>query len=212
MQLVICNMSNIQQVVLEFLPEAKLLASGFQGSVYALNDVTVVKSIETCGGAVWSTFKDGDVLAEVLSLQWANSFNDLVVKIKEHIPVQDIGDLIMMERLFPCLPTAFTVEEITLAIEVAEEQLQQLWESGWTHGDIKRQPCVLKVEGNNVDGLYNNIMLTEVNGRCVIRLVDLGYSMLEQYDDNDIIDRCLVKDKEDWSDFKEWILNYPRQH
>jgi hypothetical protein len=204
--------SDIQQVVLEFLPEAKLLASGFQGSVYALNDVTAVKYIELFSGAVWSTFKDGDVLAEVLSLHWANDFNDLVVKIKEHIPVEDIGDLIMMERLFPCLPTAFTVEEIAAAIDVAEAQLEQLWESGWTHGDLKRPPCVLKFEGNNVDVLYNNIIFTEVEGQCVIRLIDLGYSMLEQYDDNDIIDRCLIKDREDWEDFKEWILNYPRQH
>jgi hypothetical protein len=203
---------SIQQVILEFLPEAKLLASGFQGNVYALNEKSVVKSIETCGGAVWDTFEDGKVLAEVLALQWANDFNDLVVKMKEHIHVEDIGDLIMMERLFPCVPTAFTKAELEAAIEVAEAQLNPLWQSGWTHGDLKRQPCVLKVEGNNVDVLYNNIMLTEVSGHCVIRLVDLGYSMLEQYDDNDIIDSCLVKDKEDWNDFKEWLLNYPRQH
>ena len=195
--------------MIENFSDAQLLASGFQGSVYATSVNTVVKTVECFGGAVWETFNDGIVLSEVLALQWANSFNKLVVEMKGHFPIEDVGDLIAMERLFPCLPTAFSKEEIEAAIVVAEEQLIQLWESGWVHGDLKRQPCVLKVE-NNIDVLYNNVMLTEVDGKCVIRLVDLGYSMLEQYDDNDIIDRCLVKDREDWEDFKKWVLNYSR--
>jgi serine/threonine protein kinase len=147
-------------------------------------------------------------------MQWVNGVNDLVVKFKDHIDVKDveglsIGHLIAMERVFPCVPTAFTVEELREAIEVAEAQLEELWASGFAHCDLKRPDMVLK-GGSNTDVLFNNILLTEVSGKCVIRLIDLGFANLEQYDEDDVIDRHQDKDKADWEEYKLWLLNYPR--
>jgi hypothetical protein len=211
MQLVICNMS-IQSVVVEMFPEASLLASGFQGSVYALSDNTVIKAISE--GMFWETFYEGWQPVDKIAMQWVNGVNDLVVKFKDHIDVKDveglsIGHLIAMERVFPCVPTAFTVEELREAIEVAEAQLEELWASGFAHCDLKRPDMVLK-GGSNTDVLFNNILLTEVSGKCVIRLIDLGFANLEQYDEDDVIDRHQDKDKADWEEYKLWLLNYPR--
>jgi serine/threonine protein kinase len=211
MQLVICNMS-IQSVVVEMFPEASLLASGFQGNVYALSDNTVIKAISK--GMFWETFYEGWQPVDKIAMQWVNGVNDLVVKFKDHIDVKDveglsIGHLIAMERVFPCVPTAFTVEELREAIEVAEAQLEELWASGFAHCDLKRPDMVLK-GGSNTDVLFNNILLTEVSGKCVIRLIDLGFANLEQYDEDDVIDRHQDKDKADWEEYKLWLLNYPR--
>jgi serine/threonine protein kinase len=211
MQLLICIMS-IQQVVNEMFPEASLLASGFQGSVYALSENTVIKAISE--GMFWETFNEGYQPVDKLAMQWVNAYNNLVVKFKDHIDVKDvdglsIGHLIAMERVFPCVPTAFTVEELQSAIDVAEVQLEELWASGFAHCDLKRPDMVLK-GGGNIDVLFNNILLTEVDGKCVIRLIDLGFSNLEQYDDEDVIDRHQEKDKADWEEYKLWLLDYPR--
>jgi hypothetical protein len=185
-------------------PQASLLASGLQGKVYAIGLDMVLKTVSK--PVVWETFNDGLLPAEVLAIKWANTFNNLVVQFKDHNLVNKVH-IIALERLFPCLPTAFSKEEIAAAIEVAESQLDELWASGWAHGDLKRPT---EFVGHNPMLLFNNIMLTESNGTCVIRLVDLGCSMLEQYDENDLIEGYIVNDKDDWKDFKDWILNYPR--
>lgn len=211
MQLVSCIMS-IQSVVAEMFPEASLLASGFQGSVYVLSENTVIKAISE--GMFWETFYEGWQPVDKIAMQWVNGVNDLVVKFKDHIDVKDveglsIGHLVAMERVFPCVPTAFTVEELQSAIVVAEVQLEELWASGFAHCDLKRPDMVLK-GGSNVDVLFNNILLTEVEGRCIIRLIDLGFANIEQYDEDDVIDRHQDKDKADWEEYKLWLLNYPR--
>jgi serine/threonine protein kinase len=211
MQLLVYIMS-IQSVVVEMFPEASLLASGFQGSVYALSENTVIKAISE--GMFWETFYEGWQPVDKIAMQWVNGVNDLVVKFKDHLDVKDveglsIGHLVAMERVFPCVPTAFTVEELQSAIVVAEAQLEELWASGFAHCDLKRPDMVLK-GGSNVDVLFNNILLTEVSGECIIRLIDLGFANLEQYDEDDVIDRHQDKDKADWEEFKLWLLNYPR--
>ena len=205
---------SIQSVVVEMFPEAKLLASGFQGSVYALSENTVIKAMRA--SLFWKTFNEGYQPVDKLVMEWANAYNNLVVKYKDHINVKDenelnVGDLIAMERVFPCVPTAFTREELQAAIEVAETQLEELWASGFAHCDLRRPDCVLK-GGVSIDALFNNIILTEVDSKCVIRLIDLGFSNLKQYDSNNTIDRNICNDKADWEKFKIWLLNYPRQH
>jgi len=211
MQLLVYIMS-IQSVVVEMFPEASLLASGFQGSVYALSENTVIKAISE--GMFWETFYEGWQPVDKIAMQWVNGVNDLVVKFKDHLDVKDveglsIGHLVAMERVFPCVPTAFTVEELQSAIVVAEAQLEELWASGFAHCDLKRPDMVLK-GGSNVDVLFNNILLTEVSGECIIRLIDLGFANLEQYDEDDVIDRHQDKDKADWEEYKLWLLDYPR--
>ena len=212
MQLLVYIMS-IQSVVVEMFPEASLLASGFQGSVYALSENTVIKAISE--GLFWETFYEGWQPVDKIAMQWVNDVNSLVVKFKDHIDVKDvdglsIGHLVAMERVFPCVPTAFTVEELQAAINVAEVQLNELWNSGFAHCDLKRPDMVLK-GGSNIDVLFNNIVLTEVNGQCVIRLIDIGIANLEQYDEEDEIEEHIAKDQADWEEYKLWLLTYPRK-
>jgi len=205
----------INNVVTESFPDAKLLASGFYGSVYALSESTVVKAVDTC--IYWFTATSCEP-ADVLAFNWANTLNNLVVKHQDYIPVnredgESLGHLFFMERVFPCVPTAFSREELQAAVEVAEAQLNELWESGWAHCDLKRPDFIKRAYNKQDDDiLFNNIALTEVDGKCVIRLIDLGNANLEQYDEEDKILKDIAKDKEDWRHFKEWLLNYPRQH
>lgn len=206
---------SIKSVIASEFPEAQILSSGFTGSVYALSEQTVIKSLSwddfdndllVC----WETFEDGFVPAEILAMKWANKINSLVVNYVDHFHIEEVGYIIAMERLYPCLPTAFTRDEISAAIDVAESQLEELWASGWAHGDLRRPSMVRKNESLPIDVLYNNIMLTKGDVGCVIKLVDTGFSALEQYDEDDCIDTWIAKDKEDWRLFKDWILNYPR--
>lgn len=212
--LVYLSMS-INQVVNEFFPEAKVIASGFNGTVFGLNNTTVIKAVEDA--MFWNTSK-GCEPVDLIAAQWANKYNNLVVNTMDHIHVNDdegdtVGHLFTMERIFPCVPTAFTVEELMSAINIAEQQLEELWNSGWAHCDLKRPEFIKKAYNESKDDiLFNNIVLTEVGGKCVIRLIDVGSANLEQYDEDDEILEHIDKDKADWEEFKLWLLDYPRQH
>ncbi len=211
----VSSFPSIKEVIASEFPEAQLLSSGFTGSVYCHSDKTVIKSLsqdDFDNGLLvcWETFDEGFIPAEILAMKWANTINNLVVKYVDHFHIEEVGYIIAMERLYPCLPTAFSRDEIAAAITVAEQELEQLWASGWAHGDLRRPSMVRKGE-MPIDVLYNNIMLTKGdNNQCVIRLVDTGFSALEQYDEDDCIDTWIAKDKEDWRLFKDWILSYPR--
>ena len=208
---VISIIMSIQSVVTEFFPDAKLIASGFQGSVYALNETTAIKAIVE--GLFWQVASGDFEPVDKLAMQWANNVNGLVIKYKDRIKVEDVGDLIASERVYPCVVTAFTREQIINAIDVAEAELEELWASGWAHCDLKRPEMVKKVYNESKDDiLYNNIVLTKVNNQCVIRLIDIGTANLEQYDEDDEIEEHIDKDMGDWQSYKDWILNYPRQH
>ena len=213
------NIGSINWVIASEFPEAELLSSGFTGSVYAYSVNTVLKGLRIDDFdsellLLWQTYtengeEDIEQPSEVLAMQNANSINNLVVKYKSHELVDDVGYIIAMERLFPCLPTAFSRAEIAAAIDVAELELEELWADGWAHCDLRRPSFVRK--GNlTEDVLYNNIFLTEEQGKCVIRLVDCGCSMIKEYDDLGIINTWIAKDREEWRLFKQWILNYPR--
>ena len=209
--LVYLSIMSINNIVNEFFPEAKLIASGFQGSVYALNETIVIKAIVE--GLSWQVATGDFEPVDKLAMQWANNVNSLVIKYKDHIQVEDVGDLIATERVYPCVVTAFTKEQIMSAIDVAEAQLEELWASGWAHCDLKRPEMVKKVYNESKDDiLFNNIVLTKVNNQCVIRLIDIGTANLEQYDEDDEIEEHIDKDRGDWQSYKDWILNYPRQH
>lgn len=202
---------SINNIINEFFPEAKLIASGFQGSVYALNETIVIKAIVE--GLSWQVASGDFEPVDKLAMQWANNVNDLVIKYKDHIKVEDVGDLIASERIYPCVVTAFTREQIMSAIDVAEAELEELWASGWAHCDLKRPEIVKKIYNESKDDiLFNNIVLTKVNNQCVIRLIDIGTANLEQYDEDDEIKEHIDKDRGDWQSYKDWILNYPRQH
>lgn len=207
---------SIKSVIASEFPEAQLLSSGFTGSVYALSEHTVIKSLSQDDFdnellVCWETNKDGFLPAELLAMQWANNVNNLVVKYVDHFHIEEVGYIIAMERVYPCLPTAFSRQEIEAAIEVAEAQLEELWASDWAHGDIRR-PSMVKKGNMSDDVLFNNIMLVRHDSGvgCTIRLVDTGFSQLEQYNEYDDIDIWIAKDKEEWRLFKDWILNYPR--
>lgn len=204
-------MSTVNNVVTEFFPEAKLLASGFQGSVYATSENTVIKAISE--GLFWQVASGDFEPVDKLAMQWANTINSLVIDYKNHMEVEDLGHLVASERVYPCVVTAFTQEEIEAAIEVAEVQLEELWASGFAHCDLKRPEVAKKIEGCCSDDiLFNNIVLTNVDGKCVIRLIDLGTANLEQYDEDDEILEHIDKDRADWEDFKLWLIDYPRKH
>ena len=213
---VIIIMSTINNIVNEYFPEAFMLASGFNGSVFGLNNTTVIKAVEDA--MFWDIANDGCEPVDKVAAVWANKYNNLVVNFMDHIHVKDeegdcMGHLFTMERVFPCVPTAFTVEELMSAINIAEQQLEELWNSGWAHCDLKRPDFIKKAYNHTVDDvLFNNIVLTEVDGKCVIRLIDVGNANLEQYDEEDEIQEHIDKDKADWEEFKLWLLDYPRQH
>jgi len=127
----------------------------------------------------------------------------------DHNHAEGVTDLIATERVYACVPTAFSRGEIEAAIVVAESQLEELWDSGWVYGDLKRPELVCR-GSDHKDPLYRNIMICKAKIGCVIRLIDTGLSVGEQYDDLDKIQEILEKDKEDWQAFKDWILDYPR--
>ena len=208
------SLPTIKALIASEFPDAKLLSSGFTGSVYELSTTKVIKSLsqdDFDNGllAMWETAQGWEV-AEILAMKWANTVNNLVVKFVDHIHIEEVGHIIAMERLFPCLVTAFSKQDIEAAIDVAEQQLEELWATGWAHGDLRR-PSIVRKGNMSEDVLFNNIMLVQGDkSQCVIRLVDTGFSALEQYDLDECIDVWIAKDKEDWRLFKEWVLNYSR--
>jgi hypothetical protein len=112
-------------------------------------------------------------------------------------------------NVYPCLPTAFSRREIQSAIIIAEQQLEEMWASGKAYGRLKETDDAKK--GSYYSGFfYGNIMLTLEDRNCVIRLAKLDLADQEQCDDENAVDRLILKDKEDWESFKDWILNYPR--
>ena len=211
----LCIMSNINNVVTEYFPEASILASGFNGSVFAVSNTIVIKAVEDA--MFWDTASGCEPVDKIAAV-WANKYNNLVVNFMDHIHVKDeegdcMGHLFTMERIFPCVPTAFTVEELLSAINIAQQELDELWNSGWAHCDLKRPEFIKKAYNESKDDiLFNNIVLTEVSGKPVIRLIDVGSANLEQYDEDDEILEHIDKDKADWEEFKLWLLDYPRQH
>jgi hypothetical protein len=204
----------INEIIGEF-PGCEKLSSGFSGTTIGVNDDTVMKIVVQSHYDegylhLWETFDGALLPAEMLAMEWANSINSLVVQFVSHTHLEDMAHLIAMERLYPCVVTAFTRAEIQAAIDVAESELKELWASGWAHGDLRRPDMVCK-GSDHKDPLYNNIMLVkaDVSG-CVIRLIDTGLAVVEQYDEDDELDDIIEKDMEDWQSFKHWVLNYPR--
>ena len=140
-----------------------------------------------------------------------NNFFEYVVKRRAGLDVRlkNPSRLIAKERVYACLPTAFSRREINSAIIIAEQELEEMWASGKAYGHLKETDDAKK--GSYYSGFfYGNIMLTLEDRNCVIRLAKLDLADQEQCDHENAVDRLILKDKEDWESFKDWILNYPR--
>jgi hypothetical protein len=206
--------SVVDSIIAEF-PGAKKLSHGFSGTTAQISHTHIIKIVEESHYIegylqLWETFDDDLLPAEMLAMQWANTVNNLVVKYVSHTHLEGMAHIICMERIYGCVVTAFSTDEIQAAIDVAESELKKLWASGWAHGDLRRPDLVCKGH-HNEDALYNNIFICKKDeGGCVIRLIDTGLAIVEQYDEFDDLQDIIEKDMEDWQSFKHWVLNYPR--
>ena len=153
---------------------------------------------------------------EVLALKWANTINRLCMS---HLAIAN--NLLAVERLYPVSLSSLSKETIDRFISVAEQQLEELWASGWAHCDLKRPDCVRTVWGQPLlpeEVLFNNIIFTKDG----IRLIDFNMSLTEETvkdveDDfnyktktdikRNYISLYINKDKKNWQKFKAFVYN-----
>jgi serine/threonine protein kinase len=181
------------------------LSSGYNGQVYA-DEIYCYKEVD-------SMFNDDGQNVEYGLIKFANNINGLVVKSFGYSDDEVTEkSTIILERLYNVSPLSFTVQELQEAINVAKLQLDELHQHGWAHGDIKRPSTVLKVDKDPA-ALYNNVFITLVESKPVIRLIDCGLSIIDadQLDWRDF-EHCKARDLVSWKSYCKWLLGLPREN
>jgi serine/threonine protein kinase len=165
------------------------LSSGANNTVIVLNDNEVAK--------LFSGDTRSDLGSEAEKMKFANSINDLVSKFIRLEYNEDLEcEMLVMERIKPIDFRAYEVEIRQLWIEVFEDELKKLHQSGFVHRDLKRP--------SDIQGLaFDNILLTEQG----LRLIDVGISALKTQVGDQIFQKQLEIELQELEIFKEYFLN-----
>jgi serine/threonine protein kinase len=130
-------------------------------------------------------------------MQFANKINDLIVKfIRLEFNDSINAEMLVMERILPIDYRAFEVEIRALWLDVFEDELNILHQSGFVHRDLKRP--------SDIGGLaFDNILLTQ-NG---LRLIDVGISALKSQVGEKIFEKYVEIERTEMAVFREYFLN-----
>lgn len=165
------------------------LSSGANNTVIAISDTEV--------GKLFIGDTRSDIGSEAEKMQFANSINDLVAKfIRLDYNESLQAEMLVMERIQPIDFRAYEVEIRELWIDVFEDELNALHQSGFVHRDLKRP--------SNIGGLsFDNILLTHSG----LRLIDVGISALLKQVGDKIFEKYVEIEKNEMAEFREYFLN-----
>jgi serine/threonine protein kinase len=165
------------------------LSSGANNTVIVLNDKEVAK--------LFSGDTRSDLGSEAEKMKYANSINDLVSKFVRLEYNEELQcEMLVMERIKPIDFRAYEVEIRQLWLEVFEQELKKLHQSGFVHRGLKRP--------SDIQGLaFDNILLTEQG----LRLIDVGISALKTQVGEKIFEKQLELELQELEIFKEYFLN-----
>ena len=165
------------------------LSAGANNTVIVLNENEVAK--------LFTGDTRSDSGSEAEKMKFANSINDLVVKfIRLDYNDELQSEMLVMERIYPIDFRAYEVEIRELWLDVFENELSKLHQSGFIHRDLKRP--------SDIQGLaFDNILLTNQG----LRLIDVGISAVKSQVGDKIFNKQLEIEKQEIQLFKEYFLN-----
>ena len=165
------------------------LSAGANNTVIVLNENEVAK--------LFTGDTRSDSGSEAEKMKFANSINDLVVKfIRLDYNDELQSEMLVMERIYPIDFRSYEVEIRELWLDVFENELSKLHQSGFIHRDLKRP--------SDIQGLaFDNILLTNQG----LRLIDVGISAVKSQVGDKIFNKQLEIEKQEIQLFKEYFLN-----
>ncbi len=164
----------------------KQLSKGNHHRVIALSELEV--------GKIFDGDTRSDIGSEAEKMKFANAVNGLVVRFLR-LDVIDDAEMLVMERLYPIDFRAIEVEKRELYLDVFEDELRALHNSGFVHRDLARP--------SNVSGeKYDNIFLTDKG----LRLIDVGISALRSQVGEAFFARFVEQERKELEAFKIYFL------
>jgi serine/threonine protein kinase len=165
------------------------LSAGANNTVIALSETEVAK--------LFLSDTRSDIGSEAEKMKFANAVNGLVVRfIRLDFHEDSQAEMLVMERLKPIDFRAYEIGIRELWLDVFEEELRKLHESGFVHRDLRRP--------SGIGGLYyDNILLTETG----LRLIDVGISALQHQVGDRIFQKYLEVERGEMEAFREYFLN-----
>ncbi len=141
---------------------------------------------------------------EMVSLIRANLINDLMPKFIRLQPWQlDDGtthEMLVMERLYP-LPIHHFERSVRLEmLERFEQQIEELHESHFVHGDIQRPTTVFN--RGDQKWMFKNIVQTERG----LRLLDAGFGTKLDKDNIKMFVSMLIRERDEVKAFRSYYL------
>jgi len=167
----------------------RTLSSGANNTVIAINETEV--------GKLFTGDTRSDIGSEAEKMKFANTINNLVAQfIRLDVNETLDADMLVMERLYPLDYRAYEYERRILWLDVFEDELSQLHQSGFVHRDLKRP--------SDMPGLsYDNIFLTQKG----IRLIDVGISALKAKVGDRLFHRFIEQEQKELETFRLFFLN-----
>ncbi|MCS6988903.1 MAG: hypothetical protein NZM06_05230 [Chloroherpetonaceae bacterium] len=164
----------------------KLLSKGAHHSVIALSETEV--------GKIFDDDARAEIGSEAEKMKFANRVNGLVVRFIR-LEALNEAEMLVMERLYPMDFRAIEVEKRELYLDVFEDELRQLHESGFVHRDLARPSSA---PGEK----YDNIFLTARG----LRLIDVGISALKTQVGEALFSRFVEQERKELEEFKTYFL------
>ncbi|NJC27932.1 protein kinase family protein [Neolewinella antarctica] len=164
------------------------LSAGANNVVIALSTTEV--------GKLFSDDTRSDIGSEATKLKFANQVNDLCARFIRLDINEDLNeDMLVMERLYPMEFRAYEDQIRLLWLDVFEDELKALHDSGFVHRDLCRP--------SGTPGLkYDNIILTQTG----LRLIDVGISVLKSDVSERMFKRFIEREWEEFEIFKKDFL------
>lgn len=165
----------------------KTLSSGANNTVIAFSETEV--------GKLFVGDTRSDIGSEAEKMRFANSINDLVVKYIRLDFFDNESEMLVMERLYLLDFRAYEQERRLLWLDVFEDELKQLHKAGFVHRDLQRP--------SNMPGLsYDNTFLMPTG----LRLIDVGISALKSQVGENLFERFIKQEMEEFERFREFFL------
>lgn len=166
----------------------RTLSTGANNTVIALSETEV--------GKLFYGDTRSDIGSEAEKMKFANGINGLVVKFLRLDILDDEAEMLVMERLYPLDFRAYEQEKRLLWLDLFQEELTQLHQTGFVHRDLQRP--------SNMPGMaYDNIFLTPLG----IRLIDVGISALRSQVGARLFKRFVEQEEQEFEKFRMFFLS-----
>ena len=175
------------------------LSYGANNLVVALSDTEVAKIFR---GDTRSDIVRATVRSEAEKLKAANSINDLLVRfIRLDYDDEHDWDMLIMERLYPLDFRSLEISKRELLLDVFEDELRQLHQSGFVHRDIPERRTGSPSDQSSER--YDNIFLTNRG----LRLIDAGISALRTQVGDKLFGKYIEVEEREMLAFREYLLS-----